>query len=83
MEETGETIGLAIVDQYKVLYVDVLETLERVGVKSNVGERMPLHASACGKIWLANLPDDRINEVIKLIKFEPMTPYTIDNEAKT
>jgi DNA-binding IclR family transcriptional regulator len=80
--ETGETIGLAIVDQYKVLYVDVLETLERVGVKSNVGERMPLHASACGKTWLASLPDERINEVIKLIKFEPMTPYTIDNEAK-
>ncbi len=80
--ETGETIQLAIVDQTKVLYVDVLETLERVGVKSNVGERVPLHASAPGKIWLASLPEERLNDVIKMIKFEPLTPYTIDNEQK-
>jgi IclR family KDG regulon transcriptional repressor len=80
--ETGETIQLAIVDQYKVLYVDVLETLERVGVKSNVGERVPLHASSSGKIWMACLPEDRVEEVLKLVKFEPFTPFTIDNEQK-
>src|ERR1035437_10604789 len=79
---TGETIQLAIVDQYKVLYVDVLETLERVGVKSNVGERVPLHCSAPGKIWLACLPDDRLNDIIKMIKVEAFTPYTIDTLEK-
>jgi len=79
---TGETIQLAIVDQNKVLYVDVLETLERVGVKSNVGERVPLHCSAPGKTWLASLPDDRMGEVLKLVKFEPFTPYTIDTMDK-
>jgi len=80
---SGETVQLAIVDQYKVLYVDVLETLEKVGVKSNVGERVPLHCSASGKIWLASLPDDtRLDEVMKFIKFEPFTPYTIDTPEK-
>ena len=79
---TGETIQLAIVDQYKVLFVDVLETLEKVGVKSNVGERMPLHCSSAGKIWMANLPDDRLEEVIKMIKFEPFTPDTIETSEK-
>lgn len=81
-KQTGETVQLSIVDQYKVLYIDVLESLEKVGVKSNVGERAPLHCSAAGKIWLANLPDNRLNEVFKLIKFEPYTPYTIDNIEK-
>jgi DNA-binding IclR family transcriptional regulator len=81
-KQTGETVQLSIVDQYKVLYIDVLESVEKVGVKSNVGERVPLHCSAPGKIWLANLPDDRLNEVIKLIKFEPFTPFTIDNADK-
>lgn len=79
---TGETVQLAIVDQYKVLYVDVLETLERVGVKSNVGERVPLHCAAAGKAWLANLPDERLDEVMKFVKFEPFTPYTIDTNEK-
>ncbi|MCX8093052.1 MAG: IclR family transcriptional regulator [Candidatus Goldbacteria bacterium] len=81
-KQCGETVQLSIVDQYKVLYIDVLESLEKVGVKSNVGERAPLHCSAPGKIWLANLPEDRLNEVIKMIKFEPYTPYTIDNVEK-
>jgi len=80
--DTGETIQLSIVDQYKVLYIDVLETVGKVGVKSNVGERVPLHCSAPGKVWLANLPDARLEQVIKLIKFETFTPYTIDNVEK-
>jgi IclR family transcriptional regulator, KDG regulon repressor len=79
---TGETIQLAIVDQYKVLYVDVLESLEKVGVKSNIGERVPLHCSAPGKVWLSNLPEDRLGEVLKFVKFEPFTPETIDNPEK-
>ncbi|MBP7792193.1 MAG: IclR family transcriptional regulator [Candidatus Goldbacteria bacterium] len=81
-KQTGETVQLSIVDQNKVLYIDVLESLEKVGVKSNVGERSPLHCSSAGKIWLANLPEDRLIEVLKLIKFEPFTPYTIDNVEK-
>ncbi len=79
---TGETIQLAIVDQYNVLYIDVLETLEKVGVKSNVGERAPLYCSAAGKIWLANLPQERIDDILKNIKFESLTPYTIDSIDK-
>jgi DNA-binding IclR family transcriptional regulator len=51
-------------------------------VKSNVGERVPLHCSAPGKVWLASLPDDRMGEVLKLVKYEPFTPYTIDNIDK-
>jgi DNA-binding IclR family transcriptional regulator len=79
---TGETIQLAVVDQTKVLYIDVLETMERVGVKSNVGERTPLHCSASGKIWLANLPQERLEEVLKGIKFESFTPNTITSIDK-
>jgi len=79
---TGETVQLAIVDHHRVLFIDVLETLERVGVKSNVGESVPLHCSAPGKIWLANLPEDRLAEVLKLIKFDVFTPYTLDTVEK-
>lgn len=81
-KQTGETVQLSIIDQYKVLYIDVLESQKKVGVKSNVGERVPLHCSAPGKIWLANLPEDRLREVFQLIKFEQYTPYTVDNIDK-
>ncbi|MEI7641001.1 MAG: IclR family transcriptional regulator [bacterium] len=81
-KNTGETIQLSIVDQNNVLYVDVIESLEKVSVRSNIGERAPLYCSAPGKIWLAMLPEDRLSEMLKGLKLDSLTPNTVDSIEK-
>ncbi len=76
-DRTRETVQLSIVDQNEVLYIDVLESPEKIGVKAAIGERAPLYCTSPGKIWLAGLPDDRFNEVLRGIDFKSHTPATI------
>ena len=76
-ERTRETVQLSIVDQNEVLYIDVLESPDKIGVKAAIGERAPLYCTAAGKIWLAGLPDDRFFEVMRGIEFKPRTNATI------
>ncbi|MGH7442234.1 MAG: IclR family transcriptional regulator, partial [bacterium] len=76
-DRTRETVQLSIVDQNEVLYIDVLESPEKIGVKAAIGERAPLYCTAAGKIWLAGLPDDRFSEVLKGMEMRAYTPTTV------
>lgn len=76
-ERYGETVQLSIVDQNEVLYIDVLESNEKIGVKAKIGERAPLYCTAAGKVYLAYLPEERIYEVIKEAEFKPFTSRTL------
>jgi DNA-binding IclR family transcriptional regulator len=78
-ERTGETVQLSIVDQNQVLFIDVLESNEKIGVKALIGERAPLYCTAAGKVWLANLPDERIQEVLKDTQYKSFTGKTVGN----
>lgn len=78
-ERCRETVQLSIVDQNEVLYIDVLESPEKIGVKAQIGERAPLYCTAPGKAWLAGLPDERLYEVVRGMEFKPRTAATLSN----
>lgn len=50
---TGETVHLALHDGRQVLYIDRIYGSRRVPRASRVGGRLPLHATAVGKVILA------------------------------
>ena len=81
-ERTRETVQLSIVDQNEVLYIDVLESPEKIGVKAQIGERAPLFCTASGKVWLAGLPDERFYEVMKGVEQKARTPNTLTSFDK-
>jgi IclR family KDG regulon transcriptional repressor len=74
-----ETVQLSIVDQNEVLFIDVLESPEKIGVKAQIGERAPLYCTAPGKAWLAGLPDERLYEVMRGVELKGLTPSTMTN----
>ena len=77
---TGETVNLAVLDGFEVLYVDVLETSHTFRLVSGVGTRRPFYCTSLGKAILANIQDDlRRQELFAAIRFEPVTPRTITN----
>lgn len=62
--ETRETVHLMALDGDSGIYVDRIESPQRIRVASNVGYRELLHCSAIGKAILANLPPDRLAGVL-------------------
>lgn len=56
VEEIGETCNLTIPNGNSVLYLDRVETAWPLRIQLGAGSRVPLYASASGKIFLASMP---------------------------
>jgi DNA-binding IclR family transcriptional regulator len=61
---TRDTVHLAVRDGLRALYVERISGRESVPVVSQVGSRLPLHATGVGKVLLASAPDDVVDQVL-------------------
>src|SRR3569833_985999 len=57
-DQTGETVHLAILDRYEVVYVDKVESKYPLGATSRIGSRAPAPCLATGKAMLAHMKCD-------------------------
>jgi DNA-binding IclR family transcriptional regulator len=62
---TRETVHLAVREDLHALYVERISGRESVPVVSQVGSRLPLHATGVGKVLLAWAPDDVLERVLR------------------
>ena len=72
---THVTAHLAVRDGTQALYLDRVRGSMSVPILSTVGTRLPLHATAVGKVLLAYAPQDVQDEVLGALM--PITPYTV------
>jgi DNA-binding IclR family transcriptional regulator len=72
---TLATVHLAVRDDLEVLYLDRLSGHASVPVVSQVGSRLPMHATGVGKVLLAYAPEDVQTAVLS--RLTRITPYTI------
>ena len=76
-DETQKTVHLGSFIDKKVVYIDKVEAKSALKMYSSPGKTAPLHATALGKIILANLSTKDLNSVLEVIKFTPKTKNTI------
>jgi IclR family transcriptional regulator, KDG regulon repressor len=62
--EFGETVDLSILDGSQVIYLEVIESPQRVKLAAAVGQRLPAVFTASGKALLAYLPEDQVKKII-------------------
>jgi DNA-binding IclR family transcriptional regulator len=79
--EYRETIDLGILDGSSVLYLQVIESTQRVKISSAPGQRLPVFCTATGKAFLAFLPDQQIKEILKSSRRQ-YTEYTTTDLAE-
>jgi IclR family transcriptional regulator, KDG regulon repressor len=75
--EYGETVDLAILDGSHVIYLEVIESPQRVKLAAAVGQRLPASYTASGKALLAYLPDDVVKKIISDNLSENLTPISL------
>jgi DNA-binding IclR family transcriptional regulator len=61
---TRDTVHLAVREELSALYVERISGRESVPVVSQVGSRLPLHATGVGKVLLAWAPDDVVERAL-------------------
>lgn len=73
----NETAYVAIFKEGYIVYLDVVETNLTVRVVSRVGSRMPAYCTAAGKVHLAFMSDEEVEEILPAREFKSYTPNTI------
>jgi DNA-binding IclR family transcriptional regulator len=63
--ECRENVNLALLDGEDVIYVNVIEGLQRVKLAAVPGQRLPAFSTASGKAILAFLPEDRVRHILE------------------
>jgi DNA-binding IclR family transcriptional regulator len=76
-ERTGETVNLAALDGGDVLYLVSETGTHLLTLRSHVGLRLPVHATALGKCLLAQLDDEAARAAAGDEPYEALTPKTL------
>jgi IclR family KDG regulon transcriptional repressor len=82
MEETQESVHLAIPDENQVLYLEKVEGPHALRMPSRVGRRIPMHCTSLGKAMLSCLHEDVVRKIIKAQSLRGYTPNTITKADK-
>jgi DNA-binding IclR family transcriptional regulator len=77
---TLATVHLAVRDGSHALYIDRISGHASVPVVSQVGARLPLHATGVGKVLLAYAPDSVQADVLTTLT--RITPYTVTQAGR-
>jgi IclR family KDG regulon transcriptional repressor len=72
VEKWDETCDLSVFDQDRVFYVEVVRGNRALSIAAAVGQRLPAHCTASGKLFLAHQPD----EVLESFLSRPLASYT-------
>ena len=81
VERTGETCSVGTLDRREVLHVARLEDRRPLPHSVRVGTRLPAHATATGKVLLAHLSAESLEEFLSSSPFDSHTPHTITTAA--
>ena len=78
----NETINLGFFNGKEVLTIDKIDSTEILRMDAGIGGREPAYCTSLGKAILAYLPDNKLEEYLKVIELKPYTPNTVTSKEK-
>jgi DNA-binding IclR family transcriptional regulator len=79
--QSSMTTQFGILEDTEVIYLSKITSHEGIAVESQVGARMPAHATALGKAMLSLLPEEVLETNYENIVFEKFTSNTIESAS--
>lgn len=79
MEETKETVHLAVLDEDQVLYLEKVEGPHALRMPSRVGRKVPTYCTSLGKAMLSCLEAEQVKEHLQGRRLKAYTRNTIKN----
>jgi DNA-binding IclR family transcriptional regulator len=75
-DQYRETVDLAVLDDADVVFLDVVESPQRVKLAAAIGQRLPAFSTASGKSIFAFLPEQTVRRILER-GMQPSTEYTL------
>jgi IclR family pca regulon transcriptional regulator len=77
--EVNESSSVAVLDDVDIVYVARVPTRRIMTITIAVGTRLPAYATSMGRVLLAGLPPDALDERLARMELEPLTPTTVSS----
>jgi len=74
--ETGDSAALSVLDGAEIVYVARASVRTLVRLEAHVGSRFPAFATSMGRVLLAGLGAERLDDYFAHARFEPLTRHT-------
>ncbi len=82
VEQCGETVNLGVIDDGEVVFISQVESQEVMRMIVRLGSRSPIHASGVGKALLANMPEQRVANILQRRGLARYTDHSIVNPTR-
>ena len=64
-DQYHENVNLSVLDDTDVVYVDVIESAQRIKLAASPGQRLPAFCTASGKAILAFVPEENVKGILE------------------
>lgn len=81
LSKCNENVYISVLRGASCVYIDGLEANQVVKVTSRIGNRLPLHATASGKILLAYEQEDEVSKYFPSEELKRFTDFTITSRS--
>lgn len=87
-QRTGETVCIGSATGMHVIFLEVIQSKERVRYAAEVGQRIPLHATASGHAIMSQWPARQRSALLKKVTFErygsgtPMSVQAVEDQIQ-
>ena len=85
-DSTGHTVNMAVLDGVDILYIERCRTTNRsqreIDLNLHVGSRLPAYCTSMGKVLLADLNVDELEERLEQMELAQRGPNTITSPSR-
>lgn len=81
-KETGEAVNLVIRDGNEAVYIEKVDTEERIRVYTQIGRRAPLYGGACPRVILSFTEPEEQAQLIQSFHMKPYAKGTPKNKEE-
>jgi DNA-binding IclR family transcriptional regulator len=81
-DRVGEVSSFAVYSGADVLYVASVESPHELTLSFRAGRRAPLFCTSSGRLFLARLDDEAVQQYLRTSRRPKFTPYTVTDSVK-
>jgi IclR family pca regulon transcriptional regulator len=75
-----ESSSVAVLDGTEIVYVARAPTRRIMTIALNIGSRLPAYCTSMGRVLMAHLPEEDVEQMLQTIDFKQLTSRTITSE---
>jgi IclR family KDG regulon transcriptional repressor len=81
-DDIGEAINLIIKQGDEAIYIEKIDTNQKVRLYTGIGRKSPLYAGACARVILSFLPNTEIQTYMETVELRPFAKGTITDKEE-